>query len=109
MPTYDYICEVEGCAVQGAFELNRPVRLHDTPAACPDCGELCQRIFKMPFVAKLKPGVRNAIERNIKSRYEPNVYSSSGENKHGVKPPSHRPKKPRKVSSSPRPWVIESK
>ena len=104
MPTYDYNCEIDG-----PFELNRPVKLHDMPAACPVCGKLCQRVFKMPFVVKIKPGVKNAIERNIKSRFEPDVYSPSKENTQQMAPPSQRPKKSRKVSSSPRPWVIESK
>ena len=103
MPTYDYRCEIDG-----SFELVSSIDARDSPAECPVCGELCHRVLKMPAFKSLDPNVSMAIDRNIKSRFEPQEYNpSKGLVDKGV-PPSHRPKKRKRSYDGPRSWVMES-
>ena len=108
MPTYDYRCETEGCIAVSTFELVRSIDARYSPAECPHCGELCNRILKMPALKSLDPNVSMAIDRNVKSRFEPKEYNpSKGLIDEGV-PPSHRPKKRKRSYKGPRSWVVES-
>lgn len=103
MPTYDYNCEK--C---GSIELYRPIDQRNLPGICPDCGIECERVFTMPSIRTLDPGIRKAIDRNIQSRFEPKEYNpAKGLTRDGC-PPSHRPKKPRKAYGGARSWVMES-
>ena len=103
MPTYDYRCDTDG-----PFELVRSIDARNSPAECPICGQLCHRVLKMPALKSLDPNVSMAIDRNIKSRFEPQEYNpSKGLVDKGV-PPSHRPKKRKRLYDGPRSWVMES-
>ena len=103
MPTYDY-----HCVKDGPFEVFRSMDERNTPARCPICGKMCERVLKMPALKALDPSVSNAIDRNIKSRFEPKVFNTSeGLTDQGV-PPSHRLKKRKRSYTGSRPWVMES-
>ena len=104
MPTYDYMCEKDG-----PFEVFRPMDERNSPAACPVCGQPCNRVMKMPALKSLDAAVSNAIDRNIKSRFEPTVYNPSQGLPPNATPPSQRSKKEGKRSyAGARSWVMES-
>jgi len=44
MPKYDYVCP----ECEAHFEIERPVRQVEEPAACPVCGSSGRRLFTMP-------------------------------------------------------------
>jgi putative FmdB family regulatory protein len=68
MPTYQY-----RCGTCGRFELQRPMAEVAASASCPDCGEAARRVFGLPGVAFLDPGVRNAIDASARSAESPQV------------------------------------
>ena len=108
MPTYDYRCDSEACITSDPFELTRSIDSRDSPAECPRCGDLCDRILKMPSLKSLDSSVRTAIDRNIKSRFEPMEYNpSKGIVDKGI-PPSHKSQKRKRSYHGARPWVMES-
>ena len=103
MPTYDY-----HCGKHGAFEVFRSMDERNSPAKCPICEEMCHRVLKMPALKALDQSVSNAIDRNIRSRFEPKEYNpSKGLTDQGI-PPSHRPQKRKRTYAGPRSWVMES-
>ena len=103
MPTYDYHCEKDG-----PFEVFRSMDERDSTARRPICGELCYRVLKMPALKSLDPSVSNAMDRNMRSRFEPKEYNpSKGLTDQGI-PPSHRPQKRKRSYAGPRSWVVES-
>jgi putative FmdB family regulatory protein len=103
MILYEYICDEDG-----PFELFRPISQASEPAPCPVCGKLCPRSYTVPRISQIDPGKMSAIEKNLKSQFEPSRYSVHGDPRsHGV-PSSHRPKMKRKAYGGPRSWVMES-
>ncbi|MCU1666976.1 MAG: putative regulatory protein FmdB family, partial [Pseudonocardia sp.] len=62
MPTYGYRCP--SC---GSFELVRPMAEASDPACCPDCGEVARRVFGGPALRRLEPGVRRALDAEVRS------------------------------------------
>jgi putative FmdB family regulatory protein len=68
MPTYRYRCDP--C---GRFDLVRPMAEVEPSATCPDCGNAARRVFGLPGVAFVEPGVRNALEASARSADSPQV------------------------------------
>jgi putative FmdB family regulatory protein len=103
MPLYEYSCETHG-----VFDAFRPSSASSEPADCPDCGQSAQRILSIPMTTLLGPVVRNAMERNEKSRHEPHVCKPGCSHHHRSTAPidTSRPAK-RHSYNGPRPWVIE--
>ncbi|MEM9883390.1 MAG: zinc ribbon domain-containing protein [Planctomycetota bacterium] len=97
MPIYEYCCET--C---GVFEALRPFSESDSPAVCPDCGTTSPRVLSVPMVRLLDPGVRMGMERNEKSRHEPE--RRSARNQGPKKDANGQPQL--KASSGSRPWMI---
>jgi hypothetical protein len=96
------------CKNHGLFELMRPLGLRKHPAPCPDCGKLSVRAYSMPTVDRMDPIKKKAIERNIKSQFEPHICDTTcGGGHNHLLPPSHRPKPKQESYNGPRSWVIE--
>ena len=67
MPVYDYKCRQHGLF----SELATMDHSH-LPAPCPQCSELSGRVIMMaPEILDMAPEKRKAIEKNEKSRHEP--------------------------------------
>ena len=103
MRLFEYSCEGHG-----VFELLRPVGLRKHPAPCPDCGKLSSRVYSLAKVSHMNPAKKSAIERNIKSQFEPHICNiGCGHEAPSLLPPSHQ-KRPKVESyNGPRSWVIE--
>lgn len=95
------------CKEHGLFELMRPMGLRKHPAPCPDCGKLSARAYSMPTVDRMDPTKKKAIERNIKSQFEPHICDTGCCGDHLHLPPSHRQKPKQESYNGPRSWVIE--
>jgi putative FmdB family regulatory protein len=104
MPLYDYECQDHG-----VFEKFNSMAKSSEPCACPDCGVAARRLVKAPFLRRLNPIARNAMERNEKSRVEPGVTRTGCQHSHQRKPtPKNRDGTPALQSyQGSRPWVIE--
>ncbi len=88
----------------------RPSGLRKHPAPCPECGKLSPRAYSMPNYPSLDPRKKSAIERNIKSQFEPHVCGPNcGHEHHGkvIVPPNMRQKPKMQSYNGPRSWVIE--
>lgn len=67
MPTYDYHCNA--C---GSFDAFRTVAARNEPAACPDCGTACPRVFvSAPRLACMDSSTRSAIGINERAAHAP--------------------------------------
>ncbi|MGJ8676204.1 MAG: zinc ribbon domain-containing protein [Akkermansiaceae bacterium] len=105
MPLYDYQCNEHG-----VFEHFNPMSKSGEPCACPDCGVSSPRLISAPFFKLLSPVVRNAMERNEKSRQEPHVCRTGcHHHTHKSKPSPKNPDGTPALQSNKgsRPWVIE--
>jgi putative FmdB family regulatory protein len=72
MAYYDY-----RCAVDGVFEISRPLGTAPGTVACPVCQAEADRVFATPMLATTAPkALVSAIEQAEKSRHEPDVVSS---------------------------------
>ena len=100
MPTYDYICD--SC---GSIELYRSIDKRNLRATCPKCGDECERVYTMPALKTLAPSVREAMDRNNKSRSDPTVVNRPKGTKLDT---DGRPIKSRKAYGGARSWVMES-
>ena len=103
MVLFEYNCETHG-----TFELIRPSGLRKHPAPCPDCGKLAARAYTAPMFRQVDPARKNAIERNIKSQFEPHVCGPNcGHEAPGLIPPNQKEKPKVQSYNGPRSWVIE--
>jgi putative FmdB family regulatory protein len=68
MPTYRYRC----CAC-GPFDLVLPMAQVTATAPCPDCGDAARRVFGLPGVAFVEPGMRSALDAGARSADSPQV------------------------------------
>jgi putative FmdB family regulatory protein len=68
MPLYEFLCPI--C---GPFEERRPFREANALMHCPTCGSVAQRVYTAPNLQRLPPVVRAALQREEKSRHEPDV------------------------------------
>jgi putative FmdB family regulatory protein len=71
MPTYQY-----RCAACGRFDLLRPMADVEASVSCPDCGESARRVFGLPGVAFVDPGVRKALDASGRSAESPQVVTN---------------------------------
>jgi putative FmdB family regulatory protein len=68
MPTYQY-----RCGTCGRFELLRSMAEVEPSAPCPDCGAAARRVFGLPGVTFVDPGVRSALDASARSADSPQV------------------------------------
>jgi putative FmdB family regulatory protein len=68
MPTYQY-----RCATCGRFDLVRPMADVQVSESCPDCGETARRVFGLPGVSFVDPGLRRALDASGRSAESPQV------------------------------------
>ncbi|MFO1488442.1 MAG: zinc ribbon domain-containing protein [Verrucomicrobiota bacterium] len=68
MAFYDY-----ECARCGEFSLWRKLEERNQPAECPHCRRPAERMVTVPSLSLMPSGVRQAHQRNEKSRHEPGV------------------------------------
>jgi putative FmdB family regulatory protein len=68
MPLYEFWCE--SC---GPFEERRPFSRATYDTSCPACQGPATRVITPPNLRRLQPPVRHALEREEKSRHEPEV------------------------------------
>lgn len=103
MPLYEY-----NCKEHGLFEQLRPSGLSKHPAPCHACGKLSPRAYSMaPNIERMDPARKRAIERNIKSQFEPHICGAGcGHEHHGPAPSSLKKPKVQQYTG-PRSWVIE--
>ena len=103
MTLFEYNCDAHGL-----FELMRPMGLRKHPAPCPECGKLSARAYSMAKVSHMNPAKKKAIERNIKSQFEPHICGANcGHEAPGLITPSQRQKPKVESYNGPRSWVIE--
>ncbi len=105
MQIFDYTCKTHG-----HFELMRPLGLRAHPAPCPTCNKLSMRAYvAVPNVAQIDPKKKSAIERNIKSQFEPHICNTHNceHEAPSLLPPSHNQKPKLQPYLGARPWVIE--
>ncbi|MDG1242764.1 MAG: zinc ribbon domain-containing protein [Opitutae bacterium] len=104
MRLFEYNCESHG-----SFELMRPLGLRKHPAPCPECGKLAPRSFDtMPNLRQIDPSRKKAIDRNIKSQFEPHICGANcGHEAPNLIPPSQKQKPKVESYNGPRSWVIE--
>jgi putative FmdB family regulatory protein len=68
VPWYEFLCS--SC---GSFEEHRPFAQATEAAYCPACGAPAQRVLTPPYLRRLEAPVRRALEREERSRHEPEV------------------------------------
>ncbi len=104
MPLYDYCCDSHG-----VFEEFNTLELSREPCACPSCGQASARVITVPNIRRLAPKVRNAMERNEKSREAPHVCHGGCHHKHKKNDPQKKQQErpAPQVYQGSRPWVIE--
>lgn len=71
MPTYSY-----ACVVCGDFSVLRPMAEAGAAMSCPDCGRATRRLFGAPALRSLDPGMRRALDAQVRSADAPGVVSS---------------------------------
>lgn len=72
MAIYEY-----RCALDGVFEITRPLGTAPESVRCSTCGSEARRIISMPTVISgTRSAWSTAIEHAEKSRYEPDVVTS---------------------------------
>lgn len=80
MPLYDY-----KCAQHGHFQELAEMANHAKPAPCPQCGQLAGRVIRIPSaILNMDPNLRQAHDRNEKSRHEP-LISTKDQRQHDHK------------------------
>jgi putative FmdB family regulatory protein len=89
MPIYVFSCR--DC---GPFELTRPMAETGKPAHCPICLREARRVFTPPRLARLARPLRQVLEKEEASAYEPGVVTQ----KRGRPLPQRPPPTP--------PWVL---
>lgn len=72
MPTYQYRCDT--C---GRFDLMRAMADVEATPACPDCGKAARRVFGLPGVATVDPGMRRALDASSRSAESPQVVTNA--------------------------------
>ena len=103
MINFEYLCTQ--C---GVFEMFRPSGLRKHPAPCPSCGKLSARAYSIPNMSQVTPEQKEAIERNIKSQFEPEICGHDCNHEEHAVSPSQLLKKPKVMEyTGPRSWVIE--
>ncbi len=90
MPLYEFVCPE--C---GSFEERRPFSQATEPAHCPTCGDPATRVLTPPNLRRLEAPVRHALEREERSRHEPEVVRRGA-----------RPAAPRRQWVRGRPWTV---
>lgn len=114
MPTYDY-----DCPACGGFDAFRTLAARNEPAICPDCSEVCPRVFvSAPRLALLASTTRSAMDINERASHEPKssrdyarlkhpsgcgCCSTSGSSRRGA---TLRAANGDKTFPSKRPWMI---
>jgi putative FmdB family regulatory protein len=68
---YEYRCEQDG-----AFEVSRAIGTAPASVACPECASESTRVFTNPMVSFAPRALVAALDREEKSRYEPEVVTS---------------------------------
>ncbi len=68
MPLYEYECEDHG-----VFEAAGSIAAFDAAGACPTCAGPSPRIVSAPNLGRLERSQVRAMDRNEKSRHEPQV------------------------------------
>jgi putative FmdB family regulatory protein len=97
MPLYEY-----DCRNHGVFELARPMEESAKGASCPWCQKEAPRILSAPSLRQMPRASRVAMERNEKSRHEPELVRKRATPSVGAqREPTFRP------ASGVRPWVLE--
>jgi len=97
MPLYEY-----DCRSHGVFELARPMEESAMGASCPWCQREAPRILSAPSLRQVSCASRVALERNEKSRHEPELVRKRAAPSPGVsREPTFR------AASGVRPWVLE--
>ncbi len=71
MAIYEYRCEQDG-----AFEVTLPIGTAPASVACPECASGSDRVFTNPMVSFAPRALVAALDREEKSRYEPEVVTS---------------------------------
>jgi putative FmdB family regulatory protein len=71
VPTYGF-----HCSACGRFDVIRPMADAATPAACPTCGRPGRRLFGVPALRALDPGVRDALDAGARSADAPDVVTA---------------------------------
>jgi putative FmdB family regulatory protein len=71
MPTYQYQCHT--C---GRFDVVRPMAEGTTSANCPGCAAVARRVFGLPGVRLVAPGLRSALDASAASADSPSVVTS---------------------------------
>ena len=71
MPTYRYRCG--DC---GGFDLVRPMAQAQACESCPACGNAARRVFGLPAVSFVEPGLRNALDASARSADSPRVVTA---------------------------------
>jgi putative FmdB family regulatory protein len=70
MPTYRYRCS--DC---GPFDLVRPMAEATGAATCTVCGTSARRVFGLPGVTSVDPGIRSALDASARSVDAPQIVS----------------------------------
>lgn len=97
MPLYEY-----DCRDHGVFELARPMKESAKSASCPWCREAAPRILSAPSLRQVPRSARVALERNEKSRHEPELVRKR------PTASAEPPREPRlRAATGARPWVLE--
>jgi putative FmdB family regulatory protein len=95
MPLYEY-----DCRNHGVFELARPMEDSAKGASCPWCQREAPRILSAPSVRQVPRASRIALERNEKSRHEPELVRKRAITNAGQEPRF-------RAAGGARPWVLE--
>jgi len=96
MPLYEYCCDKHG-----VFDAFRSMAQSNEPSECPICGAESPRVLSLPRTNLLDSNTRNGMDRNEKSRHEPQRAKAKPGPATG---PDGMPLV--KSSSGPRPWMI---
>jgi putative FmdB family regulatory protein len=68
---YEYRCRRDG-----TFEVTRPIGTAPTSIACPQCSSNAERVFSSPMVSFAPRALVAALDREEKTRHEPEVVTS---------------------------------
>ncbi len=68
MPLYEFVCRE--C---GPFEERRSLEEPREMVSCPGCGAGARRVYSVPGVKRIAPGLSGAMDRVEKSAHEPEV------------------------------------
>ncbi|MET1008336.1 MAG: zinc ribbon domain-containing protein [Propionibacteriaceae bacterium] len=82
MPAYAYRC----CDC-GPFDVVRPITEPDSGQSCPACGQGASRVFTVPAVRQVAPGLARALGAQERSAHEPSVVSDVPAARRAPRPP----------------------